>query len=492
MRNLDRLRTGDEVLTFMAESLVHGPGSFEGEPWRPLPWQADLVHALYDPRRPDGRRQVDRALLLTPKGAGKTDLAGALAVVELVIRESAEVVIAASTWHQVSLLKASADGCCSHTNSALAGLVEITEAEIRLRHTSSHVTRVASDAGGNDGLRPTCLIRDETHEWNTPSRERNHLVLSNGLSKRGGLQLDISTVGADRESLLGRYDDYCRRVAEGEVRDPHLLYVAHSAEGLEVDLDTDEGLREAIVAANPSARGEGAFVDVDDVMRRFREIPRPEGKRYFLNVWPDGGSEQWLPEGSWAALADPKRRIPKGAPVFVGFDGSTTRDSTALVVVTPDEGGQQPHAAVVAVWEKPEGIDRWLVPRDEVLAVVDELFATFEVRRMAVDPWGWRPELESWQKTYGDRVVEFDTTRPIAFADACATFYAAVVNGQLSHTGDAVPRDSGASKRTTITKVHKASPRYIDAAVALVLAYFAAGEWEPPPPKRSKVPVSIF
>jgi hypothetical protein len=173
-----------------------------------------------------------------------------------------------------------ADGCCSHPNSALSSLVEITESEIRLRGTSSRVVRVASDAGGNDGLRPTALIFDEVHEFTSPSRIRNHQVLGNGVVKRGGLELNISTVGADRETLLGKLDAYCRQVAAGEVDDEHLVYVCHSAEGLVADLDTDEGLRQAILAANPSATGPGAFVDVPAVMRRFREIPRPEGKRY--------------------------------------------------------------------------------------------------------------------------------------------------------------------------------------------------------------------
>lgn len=499
MRNLDRLRSGGEVLAFMAENLVFGPGSYEGQPWRPLPWQAELVQSLYGPRRPDGSRQVDRCLLLTPKGAGKTELAGALAVVELCIRASAEVVIAASTWHQVSLLKASADGCCSHVNSALSSLVEVTEAEIRLRSTSSRILRVASDAGGNDGLRPTCLVRDEVHEWNTPSRERNHLVLSNGLAKRGGMQLDISTVGADRESLLGRYDAYCRRVALGEVVDDHLVYVAHSAEGLEVDLDTDEGVREAIVAANPSARGDDAFVNVDEVLRRFREIPRPEAKRYFLNIWGDGGSGQWLPEGAWAGLEDPARTIPDGSPVFVGFDGSATRDSTALVTITAPAPGPvvasqlvtaaRPHAALAGCWERPEGIEGWTVPREQVHAAVADLFERYDVQRLVYDPWGWWTEAKEWERAFGeDRVIELQTNHGVRFGEACSTFYSAVVNGEITHDGsevlarhlrNAVPRDSD-QKRTVITKVHKASPKHIDAAVALVLAFYAASEYQPP------------
>ncbi|MDP9402121.1 MAG: terminase large subunit [Actinomycetota bacterium] len=488
MRNLDRLRSGDEVLEFMSANLVFGPGSYEGMPWRPLEWQADFIRGLYDPRRADGSRIIDRALLLTPKGAGKTELAGAIAVVELLLRESAEVVIAAATWHQVGLLKASADGCCSHPNSALASLVEVTEPEIRLRGTTSRIVRVASDAGSNDGLRPTALVRDEVHEWNTPSRERNHLVLSNGLAKRRGLQLDISTVGADRETLLGRYDAYCRRVAKGEILDERLLYASWSAEGLHVDLDTDEGLRSAILAANPSATGPDAFVDVEEVARRFRSVPRPEGKRYFLNIWGDGGSGQWLPEGAWAAL-EAHREVHAGTPVYLGFDGSTTSDSTALVAVAElDEG---PHAFLLGVWERPEDAGEWLVPRAEVMACVEAAFQTYDVRMFHPDPWGWWEEAREWSATYGeDRVVLFKTNHVARFAEACSGCYAALLNRELTHDGsevlarhlrNAVPREHG-YKQTTIGKIHAASPKRIDAAVALVLAWFARSTWVPPAP----------
>lgn len=487
IRNLDRLRSGAEVLAFMAGNLVFGPGSFEGLPWRPLEWQERFIRSLYDPRRPDGTRVVDRALLLTPKGAGKTELAGALAVVEMLLRESAEVVVAAATWHQVGLLKASADGCCSHPNSALAPLVEVTESEIRLRGTTSRCLRVASDAGSNDGLRPTALVRDEVHEWNTPSRERNHLVLSNGLAKRRGLQLDISTVGADRETLLGRYDAYCRRVEAGEVDDEGLVYACYSAEELEVDLDTDEGLRAALLAANPSATGPGAFVDVVEVMRRFRSVPRPEGKRYFLNMWGDGGSGQWLPEHAWSAL-QLDAVIPAGSPVYLGFDGSTTSDSTALVAVAELDDG--PHVFLLGCWERPEDAGEvWLVPRAEVMDCVEAAFARYDVRLFLADPWGWWEEAREWSAEHGEeRVVLFKTNHQARFAEACNGLYGAVVNRELRHDGsevlarhlrNAIPRDHG-YKQTTIGKIHAASPKRIDAAVALILAWFARSTWVPP------------
>jgi phage terminase large subunit-like protein len=434
----------------------------------------------------------DRVLLLTPKGAGKTELSGAIAVIEMLNRESAEVVIAAATWHQVGLLKASADGCCTHPNSALASFVEVTEAEIRLKNTTSRIIRVASDAGANDGLRPTALIRDEVHEWNTPSRERNHMILSNGLAKRGGLQMDISTVGGDRDSLLGRYDTYCRRVAAGEIEDEHLLYVCYSAEGLELDLDSEEGLRTAILAANPSARGPEPFVDLDEVARRFREVPRAEGRRYFLNIWGEGGSVQWLPEGAWAPLADPVRVIKPRSAVFLGFDGSATSDSTAIVMIGADK--KPPHAVLLGCWERPKDArEGWVVPRSEVNECVAYAFDTFAVKAFYCDPWQWWEEIKEWEKRYGEtKVIRFKTNKVEQFGEACDLLWSSVVNAELSHDGstilarhlrNAVPRVGTDGRRTTIGKVHKSSDKTIDAAVALCLARAALGDYEPATPR---------
>lgn len=487
---LERLRNGDDVLAFMADALVYGPGEWEGQPWRPLDWQADFIRALYATDA-QGHRVIDRALLLCPKGAGKTELLGALAVVEMLIRDSADVIIAAASWAQASLLKGAADGCCSHPNSALANMVEVTESEIRLRGTTSRILRVASDAGANDGARPTCLVRDETHEWNTPSRIRNYQVLGAGLAKRSGCAIDISTVGADKDSLLGRLVEYAEEVEAGRVDDPRFLYVCHSAEGQldGLDLTVDADLEEAIRRANPSARGEHPFVDVAEVRRRYRELPPGQAKRYFLNIWGRGGDEQWLPEGRWEELAAPDRVVEPGTAMFLGFDGSDRNDSTALVGVTGDD---VPHVVVLGVWERPEKApEAWSVPRHEVLEAVESAFATYDVKRMTVDPFLWREEVAAWQAEWGeDRVVELKTNYVNLWGEACEVTFAAVVEGKVTHDANpvldrhlrnAVPRAPSNQKHVTFGKIHAASPRKVDAAVALTLAMHAAHAWVPEP-----------
>src|SRR5215218_6564428 len=73
-------------------------------------------------------------------------------------------------------------------------------------------------------------------------------------------------------------------------------------------------------------------------------------RRYRLGQWVtlDGS---WLPDGAWAACADPPADLPEGAEVVLGFDGSFSGDCTALVAATVED---RPHIELVELWE-PDG-----------------------------------------------------------------------------------------------------------------------------------------
>jgi phage terminase large subunit-like protein len=181
----EALASPEAVVAFVQDALVHGPGSYEGLPFKLVPWQWDFLMRLYA-RSASGLRVVDRSCLLAPKGCGKTELCAAIAVVELVVRPSAMVVLAASSFDQARLLFESAVGVCS-SPSPLAGLVDVTENEIRLKNTTSKIMRVAGEGPANDGLRPTAVIRDEVQHWNQEKRRENYRILDLGRAKRGGL-----------------------------------------------------------------------------------------------------------------------------------------------------------------------------------------------------------------------------------------------------------------------------------------------------------------
>ena len=99
----------------------------------------------------------------------------------------------------------------------------------------------------------------------------------------------------------------------------------------------------------------------------------------------------FLPAGAWEAVADESRQVERGAAVVLGFDGSRSGDTTALVGVTVED---TPHVFVCDVWERPPSAPPdWQVPRHEVLDAIREACDTYDVREVAVDVYLWQTEM---------------------------------------------------------------------------------------------------
>jgi Phage integrase, N-terminal SAM-like domain len=173
-------------------------------------------------------------------------------------------------------------------------------------------------------------------------------------------------------------------------------------------------------------------------------------------------------------LADGGLRLAEVAGVVLAFDGSFSGDSTALVACTVED---VPHIELIRLWERPDGPESefWRVPmfegqgRDQSRlsalqrpgdrrgpVPVDEIVAGVGGR----EPAGGRVPAVPGQDAAGHR-----------------SFYKAVLDGGLTHSGDvqlarhvanSVLRED--SRGARITKEHKNSRRHIDAAVCAVMA----------------------
>jgi hypothetical protein len=134
------------------------------------------------------------------------------------------------------------------------------------------------------------------------------------------------------------------------------------------------------------------------------ETDPAQAERFFGNRLVQGlGS--FLPEAMWDAgnAEEPSTDMR----VAAGFDGSRSSDWTALRLetldgyrFTPTYGpDQRPTFWDPAEW--PEG----RIPRGEVKAAVDEVFRTYKVARMYVDPRHWETQADEWATQHGDEVV---------------------------------------------------------------------------------------
>jgi phage terminase large subunit-like protein len=382
------------------------------------------------------------------------------------------VVAAASTYEQADLLFNAARSIIAE--GPLADFFETFDKEIQRREGSGVLVRVPAVAGANDGLRPTFVVFDETHEW-VGNRKRVALVLENGLSKRADAwSLSITTAGNPKADSVARQQyEYGVRIRSGELDDNSYLFVWKEPEIRLDELDDEEKLRAALIEANPEP-----WKRIDDLMMRYSELPLHDFARYYLNKWVEPDEERWLPPGAWQALADP-RDVPRGTKVVLGFDGSYSGDSTALVAATVED---HPHLFVLGLWEHPGGSAAWTVDHDAVEVAVRDAFRAFEVVEMSADPPYWSQQLDRWMREYGeDRVIAFNTAVRKRMSKACSAFYAAVTTQQVSHDehpGLARHIDNAVLRETAdgayITKDSKSSPRKIDAGIAAVIAYTRA------------------
>jgi phage terminase large subunit-like protein len=465
--------SGDLVCDWIETFLVHGEGDWLGKPFRLTNDQRRLIYRIYE-RRPDGQRKYRQVLYGRPKGYGKTELAAAIAIAELagpLAPVAPDIPVAAASFEQANLLFGTARTMISE--GPLEDYLELYEKEILRRDVPGRMYRVAAVAGTNDGGRHTFRVADEVHEWEG-AKERVHLVLTNGLAKRrGSWALDISTAGCEADSLLGALYEKGQIIDRGEITDDAFLFDWQQHPDTDCDLSTERAVWEAVKVAY---RGAGEHVDLDRIVARFYEIPEFEARRYFLNQWT-ATARAWLPTGAWhACQAQDSEPPPPGTPIVLGFDGSYSGDSTALVGATL---GPSPYLFVVGCWERPEGQEDWLVPREEVRAVVDRAFERWKVREFACDPPGWYTEIDQWAEQYGAKVVlRFQTNSVKFMSEACSRFYTAVVRNQLTHDGDprlarhvcsAILKEAAAG--AYIVKESRHSPKKIDLAVAAVIAF---------------------
>lgn len=179
---------------------------------------------------------------------------------------------------------------------------------------------------------------------------------------------------------------------------------------------------------------------------------------------------QWLPNP------------PDGTPICLGFDGSDVDDWTAIRAETVDGFQFTPRVldGRPAIWNPAEHHDH-RIPRSEVSAAVDDIFARFKVVRMYCDPPYWPSEVEAWALRHGEeRVVQWETYRPTPMHKALERFVVDLSTGAIAHDGcpDTTNHIASAVKKFRGRDQYglaKASRlQKIDAAVTSVLAHEAA------------------
>lgn len=494
---------GPQVCDFIEDHLVHGPGDLLGDPVELTDEMRLLIYRAYEvyPRghEYEGRRRFKRVCYSRRKGAAKTELDAWLAITELdpegpvrfggwdatgdpvgVPVRDPYIPLVATTEEQSDELAYGAAYeillACDLGNSYDVGVDRITP-----RDAPGKMVSLAAAPRARDGARTTFQVFDETHLFVMERLKQAHATMLMNVPKRRAADawsLESTTMYEPGEdSIAQRTHEYALDVATGRLADVN-LYFDHRQAALHWDISRRGQLRQAIEEASGDAI---AWADVPAIVDQFFEhgADKPRLRRFWLNQRVKG-SGRWIAPDVYERLVAERRRPKAGATIVLGFDGSESRDSTALVGCTIEE---RPRIWIEGVWERPLSTRQaWRVSHTAVDAAIEAAYQRYDVRELAPDPPGWRKEIEEWIERHGEKnVVVFDTNQPSRMGPAADEFLQAAKDKAFSLVGEEpMLRHLGhcvghlRAGYTIPGKITRESTDTVDVATAAILAYTRA------------------
>lgn len=455
---------GAQVCQFIEERMVFGPGSLSGQPARLDDEKRGIIYRLYEiypqGHRLEGRRRFQRGAVEIRKGLAKTELAAWISGCELhpeaPVRcdgfdaygnpvgrpvESPVIPMMAVTEEQVEEL---AYGVLKYVleNGPDSELFVITKEKIIRKGWNGtedgFVVAVSNAPGSRDGARTTFQHFDEPHRLFMQRMRDAHETMLQNMPKRpleDPWTLYTSTAGQPgqnsiEEDVLAEAE----AIDKGEVDDPSLFFFRRWAGDEHRDLSTVEN-RIAAVADATGPVGEWGVGQFERIAKDYdrKGIDKAYWERVWLNRWRKSGSQAFDMHKVEALKIDDKGNpwgpIPDGAFVTAGFDGARFRDATALTITDIATGRQM----LLGCWERPENLEEWEVPEDEVTDLVADMMSRYEVWRMYCDPPHWTETVASWAARFPERVVEWHTQRKTPMSAAVRAYVEAIDSGIVTY-----------------------------------------------------------
>jgi hypothetical protein len=345
---------------------------------------------------------------------------------------------------------------------------------------------ITSSASTAEGAEISFVVMDEVEHW-IPSSGGPVMAetLDRNLAKSGSRALETSNAWQPGQESVAEstYDAWVLQ-EEGRTRGTSkILYDAKIAPP-----DTDLADEASLMKGLAFAYGDCNWVDLDVLKERvWSPRTRPEvARRFYLNQ-PTASEESWVTPMEWAACVDTTRLVADDEAIAMFFDGSKSRDATALMGCCISDG----YVFTLGVWEPdPKHDTESVVPVDAVDAAVAQAFDRFSVVAFFADVSEWEGYVKTtWPERYRDDLVVWSSpntkeshpiawdmrTRTYDFTMAVELCHEDITSRQLTHDGDSrVARHViNAHRRPnrwgcSIGKETKDSPKKVDAAVCVV------------------------
>lgn len=452
-----RSRGADQFALFCKKFITTPKGAGAKKPFEVRDWQRDLVASLLEDK-------PKISLWSIARGNGKSTLVAALALHHVIMSgiEGARAVIVAQDERSAGRLLATASRMVE-ADEELSTRCRVFRDRIEYAPTNSVIVALPGEAHRIEGEDASLAVADEI-----------------GVMRRDAFESLLHSTGKRAESQLlaiGTPSPPSWREAS-PMLDLVLDGRANTSEDFTLiefggDISHPVDCRCCWAAANP---GLGDLVSADHLNAALPPRSREsEFRRARLAQWVEQDDSAFLPPGAWEA-ANAGEPVPDGERVILSLDGSYSGDATALLVATVST---TPHVDKFALWEPPAGDENYRIPILEVEDKIREAAKRWQVIEVACDPFRFSRTMQVLADE-GLPIVEFNQT-PARMTPATRDTLEAVLNGELTHSGDAdlarhignatVQEDARGIK---LAKEKRGSKRRIDLAATLIMAHSRA------------------
>lgn len=400
--------SADYVVNFIS-ALKHTKGKWEGQPFRLLPWQENIVRTIFGVIGDNGYRQCRTCYIEVGKKNGKTSMAATIALYMLLAdgESGAEIYSCAADRQQASLIYHEAAAMVLSCPS-LRKRVKILESQKRIVYpaTNSYYQVLSSEAYSHHGLNPHAVLFDETH---VADREMFRVMTQGSSDARTQpLHLFITTAGNNTNSIGYELHQKAADIRDGRKVDHSFLSVIYA-----IDDNDDWTDPKVWYKANPSLGETIPLEAVERACESARQNPAEENsfRQLRLNQWVKQ-SIRWMPMEKWDKcdfIVNPEEL--EGRVCYGGLDLSSSTDITAFVLVFPPTDEDDKYSILPFFWIPEDNIDlrvkcdhvnydlwanQGLLQTTEGNVVhygfienfISELGKKYNIREIAFDRWG--------------------------------------------------------------------------------------------------------
>ena len=327
-------KKADQVIKFV-EALKHYEGKWAGKPIKLQPWQVFILGSVYGWRRKeDGSRRFRKAFVFVARKNGKTLLASALQLFEVLTEPGSQVYSIATQRKQAEV---AFNNCKQFVrqNPDLSSIIDSYRNTLVYEPTASKIEALSSEYNKFDGLNPQFVLADEVSAH--PNSRLIDVMQSGMYSRTQPLLFQITTASHNLENP-GRWEwERSRKILDRVYEDDSFFTILY-----ELDEDDDWMDPKNFFKANPNL---GVTIDPDNLNIALREaIQQPAKQTEFktknLNLWMNNSiTESWITLESWGKCKQSEQDLDylSTLPAVGAFDLSKRTDWTAWTVYFYDQ-----------------------------------------------------------------------------------------------------------------------------------------------------------